>query len=100
MKDIQLLLPSIKIKYVKSMSTCKIKEYVRMVNETEGAKEARATLSYAVLVKAMYLNLVISVAVYKGEMESISVDVEQFNSGLKEMEQVFIAIEGEGTRKK
>ena len=100
MKDIQLLLPSIKIKYVKSMSTCKIKEYVRMVNETEGAKEARATLSYAVLVKAMYLNLVISVAVYKGEMESISVDVEQFNSGLKEMEQVFIAIEGEGSRKK
>ena len=73
-----------------------------MVNETEGAKEARATLSYdyAVLVKAMYLNLVISVAVYKGEMESISVDVEQFNSGLKEMEQVFIAIEGEGSRKK
>ena len=100
MKDIQLLLPAIKIKYVKSMSTCKIKEYVRLVNETEGAKEARATLSYAVLVKAMYLNLVISVAVYKGEMESISVDVEQFNSGLREMEQVFIAIEGEGSRKK
>ena len=48
----------------------------------------------------MYLNLVIYVAVYKGEMESISVDVEQFNSGLREMEQVFIAIEGEGSRKK
>ena len=49
---------------------------------------------------AIRMQLWIAVAVYKGEMESISVDVEQFNSGLKEMEQVFIAIEGEGSRKK
>ena len=95
-KEIQPSLVSLKMKYIKSLSVSKIQEFVQIVNETEGGEEARSTLSYAVLVKTMYLNLLTTVAAYQGDMESISIEFERFNRDLEEIEKIFSAIQGKG----
>ena len=85
---------NIKTKYNRSLNIEKITEFANIVKDTEGVEEALETLSYAVVVKVLYLNMMVTIAAYQNDVSTIGSEFERFNSDICLMKRLFQETKG------